>query len=133
MARSDLLVALVKAGASGDKNLLRTSTEALIADERSKQHHIFAERLGKALASNGNGTNGSHTSTALMASPSSTAVNDLFVTLTPQRRIEDLILPSSVRGVCESFIEEQRRADLLRSHALEPRHRVLMSGPPGNG
>jgi SpoVK/Ycf46/Vps4 family AAA+-type ATPase len=25
------------------------------------------------------------------------------------------------------------RADLLRSHGLQPRHRVLLSGPPGNG
>ena len=28
---------------------------------------------------------------------------------------------------------EQNRADLLRSHGLEPRHRVLLAGPPGNG
>lgn len=28
---------------------------------------------------------------------------------------------------------EQHRADLLRSYSLEPRHRVLLAGPPGNG
>jgi AAA+ superfamily predicted ATPase len=131
MARSDLLVALVKAGASGDKNLLRTSTEALIADERSKQHHILAERLGKALVSNGSGSH--PPPTALFGNPSSTTINDLFIAVTPRRRIEELILPSVVRRTCEHFIEEQRRADLLRSHALEPRHRVLLCGPPGNG
>jgi AAA+ superfamily predicted ATPase len=131
MARSDLLVALVKAGASGDKNLLRTSTEALIADERSRQHHILAERLGKALASSGNGSH--PPATALLGNPSGTTINDLFVTLTPKRRIEELILAPVVRQTCEQFVEEQRRADLLRSHALEPRHRVLLCGPPGNG
>ncbi|GAB6064725.1 hypothetical protein JCM30394_34600 [Deferrisoma palaeochoriense] len=31
------------------------------------------------------------------------------------------------------LVEEQLRADLLRSHGLEPRHRVLFAGPPGNG
>jgi SpoVK/Ycf46/Vps4 family AAA+-type ATPase len=31
------------------------------------------------------------------------------------------------------LVEEQHRADMLRSHALEPRHRVLLVGPPGNG
>jgi SpoVK/Ycf46/Vps4 family AAA+-type ATPase len=31
------------------------------------------------------------------------------------------------------LIEEQLRKDLLRSYGLEPRHRVLLSGPPGNG
>jgi SpoVK/Ycf46/Vps4 family AAA+-type ATPase len=31
------------------------------------------------------------------------------------------------------LVEEHHRADLLRSHNLEPRHRVLLAGPPGNG
>lgn len=31
------------------------------------------------------------------------------------------------------MIEEQHRADLLRSYGLEPRHRILLAGPPGNG
>ena len=31
------------------------------------------------------------------------------------------------------MVEEFRRADLLRAHNLEPRHRVLLTGPPGNG
>jgi len=38
MARSDLLIALVKAGATGDKKGLRNATEAIIAEERAKQH-----------------------------------------------------------------------------------------------
>jgi SpoVK/Ycf46/Vps4 family AAA+-type ATPase len=30
-------------------------------------------------------------------------------------------------------VEEHHRRDLLRSYNLEPRHRVLLAGPPGNG
>jgi SpoVK/Ycf46/Vps4 family AAA+-type ATPase len=33
----------------------------------------------------------------------------------------------------QGLIDEQRRAELLRSYNLEPRHRVLLAGPPGNG
>lgn len=131
MARSDLLVALVKAGASGDKSLLRSSAEALIADERSKQHHLFADRLGKALHSNGNGVHAP--SLALTSSSPGPTANDLFVTITPRRQLEELFLPPTTRRSCDQLIEEQRRADVLRSHALEPRHRILLSGPPGNG
>ena len=43
------------------------------------------------------------------------------------------MLPIAVRRACEELIEEQLRGDLLRSHGLEPRHRVLLAGPPGNG
>ena len=31
------------------------------------------------------------------------------------------------------LIEEHERADVLRASGYEPRHRVLLSGPPGNG
>jgi SpoVK/Ycf46/Vps4 family AAA+-type ATPase len=38
-----------------------------------------------------------------------------------------------VSTACQEVIEEQHRADLLRAHNLEPRHRILLAGPPGNG
>ena len=38
-----------------------------------------------------------------------------------------------VAQASRELIEEHRRADLLRAHNLEPRHRVLLTGPPGNG
>jgi SpoVK/Ycf46/Vps4 family AAA+-type ATPase len=31
------------------------------------------------------------------------------------------------------LIEEQQRSSLLRAHGLDPRHRLLLVGPPGNG
>lgn len=132
MARSDLLVALVKAGASGDRNLARTSAEALIADERAKQHNVLADRLSGALKAQFNGQ------TPTAGVPSETAARgpstrDLFVERSPQRSLADLLLPPVTREACEELIEEQRRADILRSHGLEPRHRLLLAGPPGNG
>lgn len=55
MARSDLLVSLVKAGSSGDRRLIRSTVEAIIAEERSKQHNVLAERLTKAMNGLANG------------------------------------------------------------------------------
>jgi hypothetical protein len=134
MARSDLIVALVKGGATGDKNLVRTSAEALIADERAKQHNVLADRLVGALRSNGNGAD---SRAALAPSRDGTVrglqTRDLLIDLVPKRRLEEMLLPTVTRAACDALIEEQRRADLLRSHGLEPRHRVLMAGPPGNG
>ena len=43
---------------------------------------------------------------------------------------------SSLRSLAtavEELVEEQRRADVLRSYNVEPRNRVLLLGPPGNG
>ena len=49
------------------------------------------------------------------------------------RRLEELILHPVVSQTIRDLVVEHRRADLLRSHNLEPRNRVLLIGPPGNG
>ena len=48
MARGDLLISLVRAATAGDRDALRSTTEALAADERAKKHHIVADRLQRA-------------------------------------------------------------------------------------
>jgi SpoVK/Ycf46/Vps4 family AAA+-type ATPase len=44
-----------------------------------------------------------------------------------------LILAEKTRALCTELIEEHQRADLLRSFNLEPRNKILLVGPPGNG
>jgi len=60
-------------------------------------------------------------------------MTNLFFELNPTRRMDDLILSNMVTSACKELIEEQNRSDILRSHNLEPRHRILLAGPPGNG
>ena len=51
----------------------------------------------------------------------------------PDKRLEQLLLRDNVVETCRAIIEEQIRADLLRSYGLEPRNKILLIGPPGNG
>ena len=53
MARADLLLDLVRAGARGDQPLFRKSLEALVSEERAKQHHVLADRLAAHLNAGG--------------------------------------------------------------------------------
>jgi hypothetical protein len=48
MARSDLLVSLVRAGTTGDTRGFRNTAEAIIAEERAKRHGVLADRGGSA-------------------------------------------------------------------------------------
>lgn len=130
MARSDLLIALVKAGSAGDKRAVRSTAEAIIAEERAKRHDILAERLTSAIQMNGNAAAGHLIST--VGDPSSRG-RDFIAEVTPRRQLSDLILPDSARKAIEELVEEQRRTDVLRAHGLEPRHRLLFVGPPGTG
>ncbi len=128
MARSDLLVSLVQAGASGDSKRLANTVEAIIAEERAKQHNVLADRLARAWLSNGKGQRKSY-----LAPSRAARARDYVIETPPRKRLEDLVLPEICARACRQLIEEQQRASLLRSHSLEPRHRVLLVGPPGNG
>jgi SpoVK/Ycf46/Vps4 family AAA+-type ATPase len=58
---------------------------------------------------------------------------DFISEVVPRRKLDELVLPEMTRLAAGQLIEEQQRASLLRSHSLEPRHRILLVGPPGNG
>ena len=128
MARSDLLVSLVRAAAAGDRDTLRSTAEALAADERAKNHHILADRLQRALSA-----------VPVTPAPLATSASagnsgrEAIIEVQPRARLEDLLLPLPVRENGRQIVEEHVRADVLRAHGYEPRHRVLLSGPPGNG
>ena len=51
----------------------------------------------------------------------------------PTRTLDHLVLPKEVIAACHQLLQEHHRVDLLRAHNLEPRHRLLLTGPPGNG
>lgn len=131
MARSDLLVSLIKAGTTGDRRVFHTTAEAIIAEERAKRHGVLADRLAQAIQTNGAAIRGAQAS--LMPVDSGNRSKDFVSEMIPRRRLDDLILPKIARRDIEHFIEEQQRADVLRSHGLEPRNRVLLVGAPGTG
>jgi SpoVK/Ycf46/Vps4 family AAA+-type ATPase len=126
MARSDLLVSLVRAGAAGDRSMLTSTVEALVAEEKSRSHNVLADRLQRALQSV------PVTTAHEMRRPQSGG-RDFVIESEPRVRLDDLILPLPADRLARQLIEEQRRADLLRVQGMQPRHRVLLSGPPGNG
>ncbi len=126
MARSDLLLDLVEAEGHGDKARFRALVEAVIAEERAKSHHVLADRLSALITTTGSHERFASESVAL-------SVRELLFEINPQRRLCDLVLMPEVTTPIRELIEEHHRSDLLLSYNLEPRHRVLLAGPPGNG
>ncbi len=152
MPRTDLVVELVRAGAAGDTPRLRVTAERIIAEERAKKRGGVAEKISKALdagvaalaADAGAGgaiPSQSPSRPAARSSPfssparSTEAIQSLpaLAERVARRRLETVRLPEHVRPLVASLLDEQARADELRSHGLEPRHRLLLVGPPGNG
>jgi AAA+ superfamily predicted ATPase len=125
MARSDLLIKLVKAGWQGDRQDFKKIVDAIVAEERAKRHDVLANNLSDALK---NGNNGIKAPTVV-----DERVNNLLFETTPSRSFAELVLPDNIITVCNELVEEHSRGELLRSYNLEPRNKILLQGPPGNG
>lgn len=124
VARADLLLDLVQAERRGDRERFRVLVEAVIAEERANQHHLLADRLSEIITTTGQG---------IARDDHAKSVSDLVQEIVPRRRMDELELEATTRRVLMELIEEQQRAELLRSYGIEPRSRLLLSGAPGNG
>lgn len=134
MARADLLVDLVKYAASGNRGMVKKVTEAIIAEERDKQHTVLADRLQNELTKAPAQAEASqHKGGEAPMVVSETRAESFIQEREPVRTLASLILPNEVNYNVQQLIQEQFRADLLRSYGVEPRNRVLLIGPPGNG
>jgi SpoVK/Ycf46/Vps4 family AAA+-type ATPase len=130
MARSDLLLNLVKAGVNGDTGTFRRTVDAIVAEERGKQHNVLADQIERVVRT----TNGNALLNAPRHAPEgSQRAKDFVSEIMPRRKLDDLVLPDTTQLATRQLIEEQQRSSILRSHSLEPRHRILLVGPPGNG
>jgi AAA+ superfamily predicted ATPase len=126
MARSDLVVDLVEAQQRGDNARFQMLVEAIIAEERNNQHHLVADRLSELITTSG-------TRGLLMRDDFARQVVDLVQEIVPKRRLSEVQMAPAGAAAIAEVIEEHHRSELLRSHGLEPRNRILLEGPPGNG
>ena len=133
MARADLLCELIKAGLINDVVSFRKAAEAICAEERSKQHEILANRIGELLNNKQYQNYSTTRNSPQIINSSNSTLNQFFLEKNPTKRLDQLLLPENVYNSCKDLIEEQTRTDLLRSYGLEPRNKILLIGPPGNG
>lgn len=129
MAKSSQIISLVKAGTIGDKTQFKRVVESLIAEERIKKHYVLADKLEHEMKKL------STSNSQIQKTPlnSDQKIASLIEEKSPQLKFSDLILPSFVNESLSELVEEQSRVDVLRSYSLEPRNKVLLIGPPGNG
>ena len=133
MANGKILRQLIKAGASGDNSAFRRASEAVIQEERQKQHHLLANDLEHILY--GQSATPTQSVRALLPEPPVDKEKGLPLLdiRQPQRSLEDLVLPVASLDAIEELLEEHRRADVLRSFGMKPSGKALFYGPPGCG
>jgi hypothetical protein len=115
VSRSDLLLQLIQSGGHGDKLLFKKVVEAIIADERAKQHFTLADKLQESL----NHINLTNDQKGFVSSNRKLENGtNLTYEIKPKISLVDLVLSNNTRQQFQSFIEEQQRANLLRSYGM---------------
>lgn len=131
MDRANLIYELIKYGLINDNTNFRKAAETLCAGERVKQHKVLADKIQELL------TNEKkyiiERNSSVNAIKSGMSESNLFWEKSPEKRIDNLVLPQAVKDLCQSIIDEQMKAEILQSYGLEPRNKMLLIGPPGNG
>lgn len=135
MANGKILRQLFRAGTAGDSEAFRVASKAVIEEERQKQHHLLANDLEQILYG------GESNLRALSGAPrihyevpiDKERGLPLLDIRAPKRSLDEVILPATSSAALEEILEENRRADVLRSYGMKPAGKVIFYGPPGCG
>lgn len=137
MASGKLLRQLFKGIAQGDEQSYLTAAEQIIHEERVKQHHLLANDLQRILQSSVPEFTGDVLRTSSVKSSEIPKDAErglpLLEVRVPCRFISDVVLSDHNKSIVEEVILEQDREELIRSHGLRPKSKLLFCGPPGCG
>jgi SpoVK/Ycf46/Vps4 family AAA+-type ATPase len=134
MANGKLLRRLIKSGTQGDDEGFRAASEAVIQEEREKNHHLLANDLERLLYGTQSRSAGVRNSHLVSTLPSNKDNNLPLVEARPVVREEkDIVLAKSTQSALNEILLEHNRSDVLRSYGMQPAQKLLFCGPPGCG
>lgn len=133
MPNGKLLRQLIKSGAEGDIETFKQASEAVIQEERSKQHHLLANDLEKILYGRAGTPASSLRGIADKAPVDRERGLRLIEVKQPVRSLDDVVLSSENKAAIDDVLLEHRRSETLRSFGMQPAQKLLFCGPPGCG
>lgn len=133
MASGKLLRQLIKSGAEGDIDGFRRASEAVIDEERGKQHHLLANDLERILYGRAMSPGAGLRSLVEKVPGDRERGMPLVEIRQPVRSLDDVVLSPATREAVEEIILEHRRSETLRSFGARPADKLLFYGPPGCG
>jgi SpoVK/Ycf46/Vps4 family AAA+-type ATPase len=109
-----------------DRTALQRTMKAIIESTKRKAEQPELPGLTRPTSFAGGGQAG-------VGGPLPDRIAELVYEIPAKRHLEDLVLSDEVIGEVKDFLFEYSHASLLRDHSIEPRHTVMLVGPPGNG
>lgn len=135
MASGKILRQLIKAGSAGDTAAFHQASEAVIREERQKQHHLLANDLERLLYGSHAGLSPNVRSLHKLGEFPASKDNGLALLEERQviREEKDIVLSDATRTQLSEILHEHNHGDVLRSYGLQPAQKLLFFGPSGCG
>ncbi|MBN1255047.1 MAG: ATP-binding protein [Deltaproteobacteria bacterium] len=134
MARGELLRKLFQSyNRSNDKDFRAVALE-IIAEEQKKKNYQLAKDLLNLLENSSTPNLFPRVSNNFGTLPKDRERQTLLIDVRqPDRQFTDIILSAENKKIIQRTLDEFRRAELLRTHGLIPKSKLLFCGPPGCG
>jgi SpoVK/Ycf46/Vps4 family AAA+-type ATPase len=134
MARGELLRKLFQSHNRGNEEDFRAVALEIIAEEQKKSNNQLARDLLRILDNSGHPNLFPKTANNLGVLPKDRERQTLLVDVRhPDRHFFDIILKPDSKKVIQRIVDEYGRSELLRTHGLTPKSKLLFCGPPGCG
>ncbi len=133
MATAEQLKALIRSHNSGDDEHFRAIAMQIAAVQARKGNARIAQELRDLLDQ-------AHRRQSPVGSPRAVPIArpagelaGLVSASYPNTRLADMVLSDATRTQLEAVVQQHRQRDLLHSHGLRPKRKLLLVGPPGCG
>jgi SpoVK/Ycf46/Vps4 family AAA+-type ATPase len=134
MASSEQIRALVHSFSEGDDGRFLSVAMQVAAGEARKGHAEFSAELRRMIERAKDRLQPQQkTGETIPFAAARGELSELFAVFHPQTRLKDMVLPEPLHERMKRIVDEHRQMALLRGHNLNPRQRLLLSGPPGCG
>lgn len=133
VATGEQLKALLKSHVAGDDDLFRSVALQIAAYEATKGNDRLAQERRDLVAKAKRGQQPTGGPRAVPIARPSGELAGLVLASYPAMRLSDMVLADPIRARIEHIITQQHQRDLLRSHRLSSKRKLLLVGPAGCG
>lgn len=125
MAKAEQIKSLIKSHLDNDRDRFLTIALQLAAHEARQGHASLANDIRSIVDKS--------KITPLKVSSFKHGLDDLVVSLEPDIRLSELVVPDPLLKRINRVLREYRQQEKLKRHGLSNRRKVLLAGPPGTG
>lgn len=134
MAAADQIKTLIKSFGDEDEARFFATALQIAATEAKQGHATFAQELKKLidLAKKERTLNVIQQKAVPLNLPKR-ELQELIEVFQPKINMNDMVLDENIKNTLSKVIKEQEKWQLLKSHNLEPKRKLLLTGSPGTG